>query len=65
MESTWQSRHRLQKRERERERKDSLLVYRISKVLTGGFTGKTTVVKDKARKVPTKDIDQRNKKLIG
>ena len=48
------------------ERDDSLPVYRISKVLTGGFTGKTTVVKDKARKVmPTKDIDQRNKKLIG
>ena len=51
MESTWQAAE---------VRGDFMTVYRISKALPGGFTSKTTVVKDKARKVPTKDIDQRN-----
>ena len=40
------------------ERGDTRTVYKITKTLTGGFTSKTTVVKDKDRKVLTKEQDQ-------
>ena len=37
---------------------DSRIVYKITKTLTGVFTSKTTVVKDKTRKVLTTEEDQ-------
>ena len=40
------------------ERGDTRTVYKITKTLTGGFTSKTTVVKDKDGKVLTKEQDQ-------
>ena len=40
------------------ERGNTRTVYKITKTLTGGFTSKTTVVKDKDRKVLTKEQDQ-------
>ena len=40
------------------ERGDTRTVYKIINTLTGGFTSKTTVVKDKYRKVLTKEQDQ-------
>ena len=43
------------------QRGDSRTVYRITKALTGGFTSKTTVVKDRTGNVLTKDEDQRNR----
>ena len=39
---------------------DSTTVYKITKTLTGGFTSKTTAVRDKTGKVLTAEEDQLN-----
>ena len=43
------------------ERGDTRTVYKITKTLTGGFTSKSTVVKDKEGKVLMKEDDQLNR----
>ena len=43
------------------ERGDTRTVYKITKTLSGGFTSKTTVVKDKEDKVLMKEEDQLNR----
>ena len=43
------------------ERGDTGTVYRITKTLTGGFSRKSTIVKDRHGKVLTKDEDQLNR----